>query len=167
MKPAKKLTLSAILTALCVVVLFAGSFVPNFQISLVALAAIFPAVSVLHCGCFWAAAVYAVSGGLAFLLLPDKSCAIWFLVVFGHCGITKSLTERCGNRVIEWLLKILLFGACIAVMYLFLRTFFFAILPEQSLWLLLAGLLICFILYDVAFSALISFYCRRVKPHVE
>lgn len=167
MKPIKKLTLSAILAALCVIALYLGSMLRQVQISLVAVAALFPAVSVIHCGYAWAAAVYAVSGTLAALLLPDKACAVWFLLVFGHYGICKSLIERLDKPVLEWVLKLAVFGVCISLIYFLFRAFFVGVLPAYSDWLLLAGLLVCFVLYDIAFSALISFYCRRIQPHVK
>lgn len=167
MSAVKKLTVAAILAALCVIFLYLGSLLPAVKISAVALSSLLPAVAVIHCGCFWAAGVYAVAGALSLLLLPDKTCAIWFLLVLGHYGIFKSLIERVPNRVVEWVLKNVLFALCITLMFLFFRTFFLAALPHYAEWLLFAGLLICFILYDIAFSALISFYCRRIRPHIK
>lgn len=167
MKPVKKLTLSAILSALCLIALYVGSLVPQVQLSLVAVAALLPAVAVIHCGCAWAAAVYAVSGGLALLLLPDKACAVWYLIVLGHYGIVKCLIERLNKPVLEWILKIAVFAVCIAVIFLLSRGFFMGILPDYSVWLLFGGLLVGFVLYDIAFSALISFYCRRIQPYVK
>lgn len=167
MKPVKKLTLSAILAALCVIFLFLGSLTFQLRISLAAIAGLLPAVAVIHCGYFWACGVYLVAGGLAMLLLPDKSCVIWFLLVFGHYGIVKSLIERLNKRIPEWILKVLVFALCIAAIFWLFRTVFLGALPQYSLPLLFAGLLVCFVLYDIAFSALISFYCRRVKPYVD
>ena len=167
MKPVKKLTVSAILTALCVVFMFLGSLIPNLELSFVALAALLPAAAVIQCGYFWAAAVYAVSGLLALLLLPDKTCAVWFLLVLGHYGIFKSLIERLRKPVIEWVLKILLFSVVIGLLFLLFRSIFEGALPQYTGWVLLVGTLICFVLYDIAFSALISVYCRRIKPHIQ
>lgn len=167
MKPVKKLTVSAILTALCVLLLYLGCVVPNLGISLVAAAALLPAVSVIHCGCIWAAGVYAASGFLALLLLPDKSCAVWFLTVLGHYGILKSLIEQLKRPVFEWILKLAVFGVCICVIYFLFRTAFVRMLPQYGAMLLFAVLAVCFVLYDIAFSALISFYCRRIKPHIQ
>lgn len=167
MKPVKRLAVSAILTALCVVILYIGSLVFQLRISFAALAALLPAVAVIHCGYFWACGVYLAAGGLALLLIPDKTCAIWFLLVFGHYGIIKSLIERIGNRLIEWPLKLVLFATCAVLMYFLFRTVFFSALPQYAVPLLFAGLAACFVLYDIAFSALISFYVRRIMPHVK
>lgn len=167
MSAVKKLTVSAILSALCVLFLFLGSLLPAVKVSAVAVAGLLPAVAVIHCGWFWASGVYIVAGVLSVLLLPDKTCAVWFLLVFGHYGIFKSLFERIPSRIAEWILKIALFAVCIALMFLFFKTFFLAALPKYAEWMLFAGLLICFVLYDIAFSALISFYSRRIQPHVK
>ncbi len=167
MRAVKKLTVAAILAALCFIFLYLGSFLPAVKISADALAGLLPAVAVIHCGCFWASGVYVAAGLLSLLLLPDKTCAIWFLLVFGHYGIFKSLLERIPNRIVEWAAKLALFAVCIALMFLFFRSFFLAALPQYAEWLLFIGLLICFVLYDIAFSALISFYQRRIHPHVK
>lgn len=167
MSAIKKLTVAAILAALCVIFLYLGSLLPAVKISAVAVAGLLPAVAVIHCGCLWASGVYVTAGLLSLLLLPDKTCVIWFLLVFGHYGIFKSLIERIPNRAVEWILKLALFALCIVLMFLLFRTFFLAALPQYAEWLLFIGLLICFILYDIAFSALISFYQRRIQPHVK
>lgn len=167
MKPVKKLTVSAILTALCVLFLFLGSLLHSVQISMVAVAGLLPAVAVIHCGYGWAAGVYVASGLLALLILPDKACAVWYLAVLGHYGILKSLFEKTKSRVLEWVLKIALFCACIALVYFLFNSFFFTPLPKYAVWILFAGLLVCFVLYDIAFTALIAFYNKRIRPHVE
>lgn len=167
MKPTKKLTVSAILSALCVLLLYLGSVMPSLGISFVAAAALLPAVSVIHCGCFWAAGVYVAAGILALLLLPDKSCAVWFLMVFGHYGILKSRIERLNKPMAEWALKLAVFGVCICGIYFLFRTAFVGMLPKYGAGILFAALAVCFVLYDIAFSALISFYGRRIKPHIQ
>lgn len=166
MKTVKKLTVSAIVASLCIIFLYLGSVIHSVQISFIAIAALFPAVAVMHCGYFWAVAVYLISGGLALLLLPDKIGAIWFLLVFGHYGIVKSLIERVNKPIIEWILKIITFSICIAAEYLLFRAAFISYLPPYSEMILFVGLLVCLVLYDIAFSALISFYNRRIYPHV-
>ena len=167
MSAVKKLTVAAILTALCIIFLYVGSLLPAVKISAVAIAGLLPAVAVIHCGYVWASGVYVAAGLLSLLLLPEKTCVIWFLIVFGHYGIFKSLLEQIENRVAEWALKLALFAVCIAIMFLLFHAFFIAALPQYAEWLLFFGLLICFVLYDIAFSALISFYQRRIQPHVE
>ena len=167
MKPVKKLTVSAVLTALCVLLLLLGSVIRNIQISFVAAAGLLPAVAVIHCGYGWAAGVYAAAGILSLFILPDKSCTVWFLIVFGHYGILKSLIEKTKSRVLEWVLKILLFCACTAAIYFLFRSFFFGALPQYAEWILFAVLPVCYVLYDIAFTALIAFYDKRIRPHVE
>lgn len=167
MSAVKKLTVAAILAALCVAFLFFGGLLPAVKVSAAAVAGLLPAVAVIHCGYFWASGVYITAGLLSFLLLPDKTCVVWFLFVFGHYGIIKSLLERFSSRIVEWVLKIAVFAVCILLMFLLFRTFFFAALPQYAEWMLFIGLLICFVLYDIAFTALISFYGRRIQPHVK
>ena len=167
MKRAAKLTLSALLSAMGVLVLLLSSVTTQLSLPAAALAGLFPAVAVLHAGLWWGVGSSAVTAALALLLLPEKTAAIWYLLFFGHYPIVKSLLEQIPGRVLSWLCKLLVFAACAAGLFFLFRSFFYAALPEQALWLLFAALAVGFVLYDIAFSALISFYSGRIAPHVD
>lgn len=166
MSATKKLTLSAVLTALCVVLLYFAAVLPVSQLAVIAAAGLVPAVAVIHAGCWWGLGVYGAAGLLSLLILPTKMAALWFLLVFGHYGILKSLIERVHAVFLTWVLKLGVFSLCIGLMYGLFRGFFLAALPTAHLAVLFGALLLCFVLYDIAFSALISVYNRRVKPHI-
>lgn len=167
MKPVKKLTLAAILSALGVGLLYLGSLLPNFQLPGAAAAALVIAVVVIHCGMWWAAGALAVTGGLAFLLLPDKGPALWFVTVFGTYALVKALIERLNKPWLEWLLKLAFFAAALAVMTLVFQTAFQTALPQWQPVLLYGALLAAFFAYDIACTGLITFYLRRIKPHIK
>lgn len=166
MSRVRKLALSALLVALSTALLYGASLLPAAQLAVIAAAGLLPAVAVIHCGLGWSAGVYAASSILALLLLPDKLAALWYLLVFGHYGILKSLIERLKRPAVQWGLKLAVFAAVMGLMYLLFRSQFLAALPEYSVWILFAALLVCFVLYDIAFSALISVYNRRIAPHI-
>lgn len=163
----KKLTTCGLLTALCVLFLFLGSILPNVQIAVAAAAGLLPAVAVLHCGCFWSLGVFAASGLLGFLLFPQSAATLWFLLLFGHYPVWKSLAERIPSRIAGWAVKLVIFTAAVLAMYFLFSAMFAASLPAYSAWLVIPALLVCLIVYDIAFTRLITFYIARVKPHVD
>ena len=172
MSPTKKLTLSALVAALCTLCLGLGSLAPSMALPAAGLAGIFPAVIVIACGYGWALGTSAVAAALALLLLPDKTSAVWFACFFGHYPLWKALIEawqtRMGKPALGWGLKLLGFALCGAVLYGALRTFFVAALPFDlsSLGLLLACLVLtaAFLVYDVAFSILIGWFRINLLP---
>lgn len=167
MKPVRKLTLTAILSALGVGLLYLGSLLPTLQIPGAAAAALVIAVVVIHCGMWWAAGALAVTGGLALLLLLDKGPALWFVTTFGTYALVKALIEGLNKRWLEWLLKLMFFAAALAVMILVFQTTFQSALPQWQPMLLYGALLAAFLAYDVACTGLITFYLRRIRPHIK
>lgn len=177
MKSAKKLTLSALVAALCVVCLALGAFLTRISLSLAALAGIFPAAVVILCGYGWAAGSALTAAILALLLLPDKTAGIWFICFFGHYPIWKALIERFQTERkqpwLGWLLKLLGFGGCMALLYLAFGSFFTAGIPfdfgstAAGPILLILGLLVAYVIYDVAFSILIGWFRINILPKLK
>lgn len=174
MSRTKKLTLSAMVAALCVVCLAGSTLLPQVTLSLAALAGIFPALTVLACGCGWAAGAASAAVLLALLLLPDKTAGVWFLCFFGHYPIWKALIEslqtKTGKPILGWALKLLGFGLCMTALYLIFGTLFANAIPYDfsanaaGPAVLIAALLAAFVLYDIAFSILIGWFRVKVLP---
>lgn len=172
MKRTKKLTVSAAVSALCVAFLALSALLPNLSLSFSALAGLFPAAVVICCGSLWSLGASAAAAALALLLLPDKTAAIWFCLFFGHYPVWKAFTERCRQPAAVWALKLLGFLVCGAALYLIFRSAFLSVLPsflDGNSWapaIAAAGFCVCFILYDLAFSRLISWFIKRILPHI-
>ena len=174
MSRTKKLTVSAAVTALCVICMAGSALLPRVSLSLAALAGIFPAITVIACGYGWAAGAFLAASLLALLLLPDKTAAVWFLCFFGHYPIWKALIEglqaRSGKPVLCRCLIILGFSACMALLYLAFHTLFSNAIPldvssiPAGPAVLIAGLLAAFLVYDYAFSIFIGFFRAKVLP---
>lgn len=160
----RKLTVSALLTALSVVILYLASLLPSGRASVVAVAGLLPAVAVIGAGLGAGFLCYAGTGLLALILLPTKECALLYLVLFGHYPMLKSLMERLSNRVLEWLCKLLLFNGLVSLLYFSFRALFLSTLSSNliSAALIYAVGNVFFILYDLAFSGLVARYQKRI-----
>lgn len=176
MSPTRRLTITALIAALCVLCLGGSMVLPGITLSLAALAGLFPAVTVISCGYGWAAGGFAGAALLALLLLPDKTAGIWFACFFGHYPIWKGLAEglqvKLGRPWLGWGLKLLGFGACMLLLYsLFGKLFAAAIAFDFSQypaghWLLIGVLFAAFLAYDIAFSILIGYFRAKLLPRL-
>lgn len=162
----RRTALAAVLAALSVALLYAGSVLPTGRLALVAIASLLPAAAVIEGSVGLGALVYLASALLALLLLPDKTCAVAYALVLGWYGPVKSLIERIDRLWLEWLVKLALFGAVAAVFYFAFGAMFAALLPFARLplrVLIIPVLLAAFVLYDIAFTGLIGVYRRRIS----
>ena len=177
MSSTKKLTLSAMIAAICVICMALGSVLPQMRLPMAALAGLFPAAAVLACGYGWAAGVFGAASALALLLLGDKTAAVWFLCFFGHYPVWKALIESLQTRLkqpwLGWLLKVPGFALCMALLYLAFGGLFAAAIPypfteyTAGPYILAIALLLAFVLYDLAFSILIDWFRQNVLPKMK
>ena len=174
MSRSKRLSLSALVTALCVICLAGSVLLPRVTLSLAALAGLFPAVTVIVCGYGWAAGAFAAASLLALLLLPDKTASVWFVFFFGHYPLWKALIERLqtktGKPILGWALKLLGFAICMVMIYVVFEVLFFEAIPLDLTQItagpviLIVALLAAFVVYDIAFSILIGWFRIKVLP---
>lgn len=163
----KYLTVSAMLVALGVILLGLGSLINTLDLTVAALASILCVWAVIEMGKTYAWMIWLVTSFLAILLLPQKAPGCFYLFI-GLYPILKEQLERL-PRAVEWVLKIVIFHAMIALCWLVLRIF----VPEEAAlefgWLLLATyalVLVAFLLYDYALTKLISFYLQKLQKRI-
>ena len=163
-KDTKKLTVCAMLSALGVVLLLLGSFVEVVDLSMAAIASLLCVFAVVEYGGAAPWLVYAVTGVLSFVLLPNKTPAAMYVVFLGYYPIIKEKIERLKNPI-AWLCKELVFNASLAVLLL---AFKFLIMPTVNYaWWIYLGIValaeVVFVLYDIALTRLITFYIVNLR----
>ena len=90
MKIAKKISFSAILVAVAVVILYFGSLIDVVTLSVAAVASFSVMIAVAELGYFTGLGVYAAASLLSLLLLPSKEAAVIFAAFFFFFSIFKS-----------------------------------------------------------------------------
>ena len=163
---AAKVAYSAILSALALILVYLGSVVPTGSWGIVAAAGLLPAAAVISVSLTAGFLCWAASAVLAFLLAPDKLCALLFGVLFGLYPMVKSLVEQLQKKPLEYVLKLAFFNAAFTVVYLTMAGAVAASLPQvlgSSVWVLYGAANIVFLLYDYGFSKLIGLYIARVQ----
>ncbi len=162
-KKTRALTLSAILSALGVVIMYLGSIITVLDLTMMAIASMVVTFAVLYLDRGWATLIYAVTSVLSLLILPDKFIAVLYLVFGGVYPMLKALFERTG-RLLGWVLKLAYFNIVLLALIFSARYLLFMADAGISLsaFVILGGNAV-FIVYDIALSRLITLYLLRAR----
>lgn len=154
--------MSAVISALGVVLLFLGSLVQVLDLSMAAIVSIFVVFAVIEIRGPYPFLIYAVTSVLALLLLPVKTPALVYALFAGYYPIVKGLLEGHLGKPFAWALKILIFGVGAAGAVLVAAKVLLADLSWLfANWWVFLLLVPVFVLYDVALTRLISAYLNR------
>ena len=162
----KQITVSAMLSALGVIIMAVGAFVEVLDLSTAVLASMLCIYAVIEIMGSYPWMVWLVTSILGLILLPIKTPAVFYAMFFGFYPILKEKLERL-SRILSWILKLAVFHACIALMWGVFKLFLPVALEEMGGGWMLASLyvmgLVCFVLYDIALTRLITFYIFRLR----
>ena len=180
----KMLTASALLSAFGVALLFVGSILETLDLSMAALASFFCLFAVIEIRGIYPWLIYAVTGILSVVLMPNSLGGWFYLLYFGFYPIIKDKVERF-KKPLAWAIKIgvfnlaLLFGT-LAVFYLFLGNtegknvidaFKYVFGTEELGTIFTVGIYllanITFIVYDIALTRLIVLYYYKIRKKLK
>lgn len=164
MKSSVKVALGGAVAALGLVLMFLTAIIPFGTFAFPTFAGMLLVVIVIEIGYGFSVAVYTVTAVLSFLLVPDKEAALIYTAFLGFYPIIKSLIERLPNKVMQIVIKLILFNACM------IGAFFIAInllsIPKESfnlfgvylpyVFLILGNF--AFLLYDFCITRVVTIY---------
>lgn len=164
----KYLTVSAMLCALGVVFLMLGSFpfMEFLDLSVAVLASLLCVYAVIELPRMYPWMIWLCTSLISLFFLPQKTPALFYALFAGFYPIFKQRLERL-KPLPQYFLKLAIFHLSLGGIYLAFRLFF----PGELIggrWMLLATYalaLLCFVLYDVALTRLITFYLYRLRKH--
>ncbi len=164
--------LGGVVAALAVVLLFFTGVFPFATYALPALAGLLMVIIVIDFNLKWALSVYAVVSILSILITPDREAAIMFIAFFGYYPILKSVFEKLKFRVLEWVLKFLVFNVAVISAYYLIINFLgmpdimseIEDLGEYGLWIFLGLANVTFLIYDIASTKVITMYVKWFRP---
>ena len=169
-KRTKYLTVSAMLTALSVVILSLGALIDVLDITTAIFASFLCIYAVIELRGAYPWLIWLATSILAFLLLPIKTPAIFYALFAGFYPILKEKLEKL-KPPISISLKLVTFHVCLAGIYLLLSLFIPDALDLGGLWwlpiLLYVLCLFCFVVYDFALTRLITFYLVKMKKRFQ
>ena len=159
-KKTKKMTLGAILCALCVTLMLLCSIFEIADLSVAGACSVVILFAVHELRGAYPYLMWVVISVLSLLLVPNKFPAVCFALFFGWYPIAKCALDRL-HAVIGWIVKSTVFLACCAAVYL-IETLVFTIPEYTHIWLL-PVLLVTFVLFDVALTRIALSYHRVWK----
>jgi hypothetical protein len=166
-KKTKKTAVSAILTALSVILLLIGNLTQVLDLTAVVIASLAVVLAVIEIGNPYPWLVYAATGILALLILPDKVIALEYLLFGGIYPIFKAMFERY-HYAVAWTLKMSLFNTGFILLIVIAN--YIMHIPDSgydfNIPLLLLGNLF-FVIYDLALTRIITLYIVRVRKKLK
>ena len=161
----RKFTVSSLYLAIAVILIVGASVIPGFDLTLLAVASAVGAFTIVEGGIRYGAVQYAAAAILGFLLAPDKSAAILYLIFFGIYPVVKYFAEKPKKPWVQWVIKC---GFCLAVCIVALAAFSELVLGDLTLpewfpfWGLVPAALALFLIYDYALTIAVRLYDKRV-----
>ena len=170
MNKTKCIALCGLLVALAVVVMLVA-YVPYLTFTLPVIAGAILSLVYFEIDAKWALGSYAAASVLA-LLLCEKEASMMFVAFFGYYPVLKAYIERIPNRILEYIVKFLLFNIATVAAYSVI-IYVFGIPMEglgdfgkYTLYILLASFNLMFLVYDMALTKLYPAYMARLHPRL-
>ena len=154
---------SSMFTALSVIVCILASFFSTMSLTITAIAGVISAIAVVQCGYKYSLLSYIASSVLIFLFAPNRECAVYYILFFGHYPIVKVLLERIGNKLLRRGLKFIIGNVLFAISLWILVNL---IGVEESIGkeelLILTGLFNgAFIMFDILIGRIVFIYVNK------
>lgn len=174
MNKSTQVAMGGICAALCLFLMFLTCMLPFTQFAFPALAGIVLIAVVIENGTSTAVLVYAAVSILSLIIVPVKEAAFLFVGFFGYYPIIKAKLERIRLRLLEYIVKFLIFNASVVVCYLILIKFMgldqvleqIGPFGEYSVLILLGMGNLMFIVYDFAITNLVYVYNNWFRPRI-
>lgn len=162
-KSTKNISLAAVMSALCVMILLMGSLITVLDLSTAAAASLIIIFCTIELGGIYPWLVWAVVSSISLLLLPDKFGALVFFLFAGHYPILKKYIERL-PRVFQWVVKLLLFNIILTGIIWASKVLLGLPDTEISFSYIVYGICnVTFVVYDIALTRLITFYIFKLR----
>lgn len=167
MKTSLKVSIGGAVAALGLVLMFMTALVPFGTFAFPCFAGMLLVMIVIEIGYPFALSVFAATALLSFLLVSEKEAPLLYAIFFGFYPVLKSLIERIGSRIVQYIVKFVLFNACmigafyIAILVLSIPTESFVIFGVYLPWVFLAASNVMFILYDICITRIVTVYMLK------
>ena len=170
MKSTKKLTYSAILCALSVVIMYLGALTGILDITAVVIASLAVMFADFELRLPYNVMVYVATSVLSFFLLTNKQTALMYILFGGIYPIIKRYLCRINSKMLSIVARVFVFLFLMSGM-LFITWKFF-MLPEYDtafkyLWILYPVAIIAFLIYDFVLEQIADWYFRKFRIRIK
>ena len=170
MKETKKITLSALMCALTVVLLAIASFLGDIDLTILMLSSFCMVFVYLEIGAPYTYLTWIASTLLTLLFFPARYFWILYFLLFGIYPILKGYFERL-PRALWWIVKLVYFNAVLWLAIWLLRLLLGVDLLEgETVWwrvLLYALANISFVAYDFFITLIVRIYVSKYRERLK
>ncbi len=142
---ASNIAKGGMLIALTLIILYAANFITFNTLFLLGLTSALIPLGILIADMKTTLLVYIGSSILAYLIIPDKTLCLFYVLIFGPYGIVKFFIEQKRNIPVEVLLKLIYFNVIAFISFLLYKQLFMPTIELQY------PLIIMFIAGNIAF----------------
>lgn len=157
----KKTVLSAVFSAIGVVILWLGGLLGDLDLTFTAFASLVVVLALIEMGVKYALLVYSVTSALCLILFPTYFVTPMYVLCVGIYPILKYLFEKL-PIVLSYLLK-LVFTNGMLVLLIFLGRRVFGVEEDAAAWVIVILGNVAFFLFDYAVAGLSVIYEGRIR----
>ena len=173
-KVSYKVSLGGIISALSLSLMFLTGFMPFLVYLIPALTGAILLIVYVEINARWAFFTYVSVAVLCLFITPDKEAGLLYIMFLGYYPLIKVPIEKVRNRIIEWLIKLVIYNTMIVIYYqIIIRVVSSSDLAEEAgewgkygAFILLGLTNVVFILYDVAVSRLKDLYVKWFRKKI-
>lgn len=162
---AKEITLSAILIALTIIILYLNLLLPISTISILTLASLLIPIALIRGSMKSAILVYISSSIIGLFLLPIN-IIILYILFFGIYGIVKYFIEKINNMPLEILFKIIFFNVILFISLFVFKAFIAIEITKLPIGVFLIMAQVVFLIFDYTLTLLITFYLEKIHQKI-
>ena len=166
MRKTKRVTLSAMMVALSVVMMVVGALFDVLDLSACAFASLVMVFSYIELGSPYTFLIWICTTLISALVFPASLVWIEYFTVFGIYPIFKAYIERL-PRIFWWPVKLVYINVVIWLLILFADLIFGTQLLEgDTVWLQAAMYIlinVAFVMYDVFITVMVRFYFDKLR----
>jgi hypothetical protein len=162
---ASNIAKGGMLIAFTLIILYAANFITFNTLFLLGLTSVLIPLGILIADMKTTLLVYIGSSILAYLIIPDKTLCLFYVLIFGPYGIVKFFIEQKRNIPVEVLLKLIYFNVIAFISFLLYKQLFMPTIELQYplIIMFMAGN-IAFFVFDYVLTVFInSVRNRRFK----
>lgn len=168
-----KASFGGITAALSVIIMAVCSIFPSMTYAAPVICGIFITFAVIEFNSKFAFALYLSVSALSLAVVPNKESALFYALFFGIYPILKGFIESRTKGVFSWIIKYLIFNIAIIAGY-FICSKLLNIPYDEigsfgkfSLLFLWGSGNVSFLIYDIAFTRIVSVYIYRWQKYVK
>ncbi|MBP7175381.1 MAG: hypothetical protein KBA53_04040 [Thermoclostridium sp.] len=166
----KKIALAGILTALGAAALFLENLIPTGKLGFYVLAGFILSVVIMECGFSFGWLSYVAVSTIAFLLVPEKTAVLPYVLFFGIYSLVKSHIEQINKLIIEWVLKFAFFSLSLFFMWNIAVQVLDLIPPKLVQSLPVYGVVLvlqaAFFTFDWIFTFFTQYYINKISSKI-